>query len=186
MAPSNLTSPPPEIIWTINNTDPTTLVPYNSYPEWQFSSVIDQDGLPNGVHVLNVTVTQVSQGYPFYLLDVRFRPSDKYWDLAIAPSAFIATDEGADSTQWGGNSTQSQASGSSTQGAPEASGSTSRATSAEKKAGPPTGAVVGGVIGGVVFLVLVCAALVLLRRRRQHKYASLSGTHDDGECAWPL
>ncbi|KAI0642864.1 hypothetical protein C8Q79DRAFT_1012874 [Trametes meyenii] len=131
-------------------------VPGGTFTEWTFYPIIDSQGLTDGNHTINITVTATTDAYPFYLDYFMFQPSKKYWNLAISPTTLDAApaDEG-DNT---GTTTTTVASASSSGG---------------KKA--PVGAIAGGVVGGLALLALAVGAFLWWRRRRQHIYTSIDG-----------
>ncbi|TBU42280.1 hypothetical protein BD309DRAFT_196984 [Dichomitus squalens] len=95
--------------------------------------------------------------HPFYLLDFKLLPSDKYCDPH-------------------GNSTQSTTSMSIQA---TASGSTMLVMGRDASTGVPMGAVVGGMVVGLVFFAVLCVTILLLWERRRNKYARLPDIHND-------
>ncbi|KAI0671239.1 hypothetical protein C8Q78DRAFT_1190931 [Trametes maxima] len=129
-------------------------VPGETFTEWTFYPIIDSQGLTDGNHTINITVTATTDAYPFYLDYFMFQPSKKYWNLAISPTNLDAAP--ADEGDNPGATTTTAASAASSRG---------------KKA--PVGAIAGGVVGGLALLALAVGAFLWWRRRRQHAYTSL-------------
>lgn len=126
-----------------------TLIPDDSVTGWDWYTIFSQAGLDDKEHVINITVTQASDDYPFFLDAFSFRPSTVQKVLSTT------------------NTSSSSSSTSSSTGSPSPTG-------AAVTAKTPVGAIVGGVVGGVLGLLALIAAGVGFwywrRRRGRHRY----------------
>nr|VWO98186.1 MFS domain-containing protein [Ganoderma boninense] len=83
----NATSSPPTIQWSIDNKPHSTATVQTSSSEWSFQTLINQAGLSDDVHTINVTVVQVSSDNPFLLDSFAFAPSSEFWNDALPTNA---------------------------------------------------------------------------------------------------
>ncbi|KAH9849486.1 hypothetical protein C2E23DRAFT_737332 [Lenzites betulinus] len=138
----------PKVQLSIDASVVQTVVP-EPIANWTFYPIFDVQGLADGIHTINVTVLETSDDYPFLLDYFMFQPSQKYWDLAFAPSM---------------TSTMAMTSNGDGDGGGDG-------VAPLKK--PGAGAIIGGVLAGSAALALVVTLFFWWRRRRQHSYSSL-------------
>ncbi|KAI0375863.1 hypothetical protein BV20DRAFT_1032247 [Pilatotrama ljubarskyi] len=119
-----------------------TTAPNNGSTDFEYP-FFDKEDLSSGQHVLEFTVLNATQAYPFALDFIAYLP--------ISGAAPTASQEIVTSFL------------------PAPSGATSVAPSASSSSGPPVGAIVGGVVGGVALLVAAAVAIYFLCFRHRRK-----------------